>query len=111
MHKILVDTCVWLDMAKDPEQQALLNVVEELMAMNKLSLLVPRIVLDEFIRNKQRIIKESSQRLSSVLKRAKDVVDKFGDPKRKKIVLEQLNNVDYKIPQLGGASIQLNFTN
>ena len=105
MHKILVDTCVWLDMAKDPEQQSLLNVIEELVKRNELTLIVPKIVVDEFARNKDKIIKESSQSLSSVLKRVKDVVDKFGDPKKKKAVLEQLNNVDYKIPSLGETAI------
>ncbi|MFA5806591.1 MAG: PIN domain-containing protein [Melioribacteraceae bacterium] len=105
MHKILVDTCVWLDMAKDPEQQALLNVIEELVKRNELSLIVPRIVVEEFARNKERIIKESSQSLSSVFKRVKDFVDKFGDPKKKKAVLEQLNDVDYKIPSLGENAI------
>jgi PIN domain len=105
MHKILVDTCVWLDMAKDPEQQTLLNVIEELVKRKELTLIVPRIVADEFRRNKERIIKESSQSLSSVFKRVKNVVDKFGDPKKKKVVLEQLDNVDYKIPSLGESAI------
>jgi hypothetical protein len=104
MHKILIDTCVWLDIAKDPEQQALLSVIEELVKRQELVLIVPRIVLDEFARNKEKIIKESSQSLSSVFKRVKEAVDKFGDPKKKKIVLEQLNNVDYKIPSLGEAA-------
>jgi hypothetical protein len=105
MHKILVDTCVWLDLAKDPEQLALLNVIEELVKRKELSLIVPRLVADEFARNKEKIIKESSKSLSTVFKRVKDVVDKFGDPKKKKIVLEQLNDVDYKIPTLGEAAI------
>ncbi len=105
MHKILIDTCVWLDLAKDPKQQSLLNVIEELIERNELILIVPRIVLDEFIRNKERVIKEGTKSLSSVIKRAKDVVDKFGDPKKKKEVLEQLSNVDYKIPTLGEAAV------
>jgi hypothetical protein len=105
MHKILVDTCVWLDMAKDPEQQALLNVIEELVKRKELTLIVPRIVVQEFGRNKERIIKESSQSLSSVFKRVKNVVDKFGDPKKKRAVLEQLDDVDYKIPSLGESVI------
>ncbi len=101
MHKILVDTCVWLDIAKDPEQQALLNVVEELVKRKELTLIVPKLVIEEFARNKERIIKEINQSLSSTFKRVKDFVNKFGDPDNKKAVLEQLNNVDYKIPFLG----------
>lgn len=105
MHKILVDTCVWLDIAKNPDQQALLNVIEELIRRNELTLLVPRTVIDEFVRNKERVIKESSQSLSSIIKRVKDVVDKFGDPKKKKATLELLNDVDYKIPSIGETAI------
>ena len=107
MHKILIDTCVWLDMAKDPKQQGLVNVIEELIRSKELTLIVPRIVLDEFIRNKERVIKEGTKSLSSVIKRAKDLVDKFGDQKKKQDVLEQLSNVDYKIPTLGEAATVL----
>jgi predicted CopG family antitoxin len=92
-------------MAKDPKQQSLLNVIEELIRRKKLALIVPRIVLDEFLRNKERVIKEGTKSLSNVIKRAKVVVDKFGDPKKKQEVLEQLNDVDYKIPTLGEAAI------
>lgn len=105
MHKILVDTCVWLDLAKDPEQQTLLNVIEELVNNEELILIVPRIVVVEFARNKERIIKECGQSLSGVFKRVKGVVDKFGDPETKQAVIEQLNDVDYKIPSLGEAAI------
>jgi len=105
MHKILADTCVWLDIVKDPEQQALLNVIEELVKRKELTLIVPKLVTEEFARNKEKIIKEGRHSLSSAFKRVKDVVDKFGDPKKKKGVLEQLSNIDYKIPSLGEAAI------
>jgi len=92
-------------MAKDPEQQALLSVVEELVKRKELVLIVPRIVVQEFGRNKEKIIKESSQSLSSVFKRVKDVIDKFGDQKKKKAVLEQIDDVGYKLPSLGESAI------
>jgi hypothetical protein len=101
MNKILIDTCVWLDLAKDPNQQFLLNVVEELIRQNELIIIVPRLVLDEFVRNKNKIIKESNQSLTSVFKRVREVVDKFGDTKSKDLVLEQLNNIGNKIPSFG----------
>lgn len=31
MFRILIDTCVWLDLAKDPKQVSVLGVVEELL--------------------------------------------------------------------------------
>lgn len=105
MIKILVDTCVWIDLAKDYYQRPLLSVLEELIQKQELSLIVPRIIIDEFETHKARIIKESSQGLSSVIKRVKDVINKFGDSRKKQSVLDQLNDVDYKIPLLGESVI------
>lgn len=105
MHKILIDTCVWLDIAKDKDQHSILTVIEELIKHNELTLIVPVTILEEFSRNKERIIKESSQSLSGLFRRVKGVVEKHGDPKTKDIVLQQLDNVDFKIPILGESVI------
>jgi len=105
LFTLLIDTCVWLDLAKDHHQQALLSALEELTRDGRVSLVQPRTVLDEFERNKARIIDEGRQSLSSTLKRVKDVVDKFGDSKRKRMVLEHLNDVDHRLPVLGEQAI------
>jgi hypothetical protein len=104
--RILIDTCVWLDLAKDYHQQALLGVLEELIRSGGLSLILPRVIVDEFARNKVRVIEESSRSLSATLKRVKEAVDKFGDPRRKRLVLRQLNEVDHKLPSLGEAAVE-----
>src|ERR1043165_36246 len=103
MFKILADTCVWLDMAKEPQQQILLGVLEEMIRLQEVTILLPRVVLDEFQRNRQRIIDDSRKSLSSVFKRVKEAVDKYGDADAKKKVLEQLNDIDHKLPTLGDA--------
>jgi hypothetical protein len=51
MFKMLIDTCVWLDLAKDPRQIPLLGVVEEMVKLGMVTLIVPRVVLDEFQRS------------------------------------------------------------
>lgn len=106
LFTLLIDTCVWLDLAKDHQQQALLGALEELTRNGRVLLVLPRTVLDEFARNKPRIIDEGRQSLSSTLKRVKDVVDRFGDSKRKRMVLEQLNDVDHRLPVLGEQAIE-----
>ncbi len=50
MFKILIDTCVWLDLAKDYQQQAILAALEELIRHGEVELLLPRTVIDEFAR-------------------------------------------------------------
>lgn len=103
---VLIDTCVWLDAAKDHQQQAILTALEELVRQGDIALILPRIVVDEFARNKARIIEDSSRSLSSTLKRVKDVVEKFGDPRQKRNVLRHLNDVDHRLPTLGEAAVE-----
>jgi hypothetical protein len=104
MFKILIDTCVWLDLAKDYQQQAILNALEELVRQGDIELILPRTVVDEFARNKARVIEESNRSLSSTLKRTKEVVEKFGDPRQSQAVLSQLNDVDHRLSTLSDAA-------
>jgi hypothetical protein len=102
--EILIDTCVWLDLAKDYQQQAILTALEELVRHGKVALILPQTVVDEFARNKVRVVEESSRILSGTLKRVKEAVEKFGDPRRKAMVLSQLNDVDHRLPMLGNTA-------
>jgi predicted nucleic acid-binding protein len=106
VFRILIDTCVWLDLAKDRHQTALLAALEALIRAERVVLIVPSIVVDEFRRNEERIAKESAQSLRAVLKRVKDAVEQHADPKKKKAVLQQLEDVNQKMPVKGGAAEQ-----
>jgi PIN domain len=103
--RILIDTCVWVDLAKDYHQQAQPGILEELIELGEVSLIVPRVIVDEFARNRARVTDDSSRSLSTTLKRVKEAVDKFGDPRRKRMVLRQLNDVDHRLPTLGEAAV------
>ena len=46
MFKILIDTCVWLDIAKDPNLYHLIDIVEEMKRIGQLELIVPCIVIE-----------------------------------------------------------------
>jgi predicted nucleic acid-binding protein len=105
LFRLLIDTCVWLDLARDYQQQSILAALEELIRKGEADIISPRIVVAEFARNKSRVIEESSRSLSSTLKRVKEAVEKFGDPRRKNMVLNQLNDVDYRLPSLGEAAV------
>jgi hypothetical protein len=103
---MLIDTCVWLDLAKDPKQVSVLGVVEELLKQGMLSLIVPRITLDEFQRNRERVSKESAKSLSAHFRVVKDAVGKAGGDKREmRAVLSHLDDVDHRIPIIGGEAV------
>ena len=106
MVKILIDTCVWLDIAKDHKQQAIISVLDELINDKTVELIMPQIIVDEFERNKDRIIEESKRSLSGVITRVKEIVDKLGDENDKQKVLNHLSDIQHKSPLLGEYATQ-----
>lgn len=101
MFRLLIDTSVWLDLAKDYRQAGLPEALEALVEMGEVELIVPRVVVSEFSRNKNRVAEHSSRSISTALKRAKDIIDRLGEGKGKKNALAHLNEIDYRLPQLG----------
>ena len=105
MFNVLIDTCVWLDLAQDQKQTPLLLVVENMVEAGRLRLLVPRIMFEEFRKNRTRVAKTSARSLATQFQQVKEAVNKAGgDEKRKKELLAQLDNVNHRIPIIGGAA-------
>lgn len=105
MFNVLIDTSVWLDLAEDVRQTPLLDLVERLLADVQMRLLVPRIVVDEFHKNRDRVAKSSAKSLSTHFNHVKSAIRKVdGDKRQKDRVLDYLSNLDHRIPILGGAA-------
>lgn len=104
MLKLLIDTSVWLDIAEQTEQQKLLRVMKELIEMREISILLPETVKIEFERNKERIVNNSGKSLPDVVKRARQMVDTLGSPETKEVVIQHLNDIEFKIPSLKHSS-------
>jgi hypothetical protein len=100
---ILVDTCVWLDMAKDYRHQPTLAALEQMIEGGKVTLVLPKQSVDEFARNKDRIVRESGKSLSSTFKRVKEAVSQFGKAEGREETLANLDDVDHSITILGEA--------
>jgi len=93
---VVVDTCVWLDLAKDYSQEPLLSALEDLVRMNFVNLIVPKIVVDELARNKERVIEESGRGIASTLRRAKEMLARYGKDDDKQVAIRQLTEIDQK---------------
>ena len=103
MLKLLIDTCVWLDMAKDYRHQPTLAALEQLIEANEVSLILPRQTIDEFARNEERIIRESGKSLRSTFKRVKEAIRQFGKAEGTKEALATIDDIDHRITILGEA--------
>jgi len=96
--KMLLDTCVWLDLAKDYRDQLVISALEDLVNSNKIELVVPQITIEEFERNKSRVIEEAKRGFQSHLRLVKEAVNRFADDDESRTgTLKALNEVDYKI--------------
>lgn len=79
MLKVLIDTCVWLELAKDYRNVPLLEAVRQLVDEDELELIIPQLVVDEFGRNKQKVINSVTASQKDIFKRVKSAVAAFGD--------------------------------
>ena len=79
MLHILIDSSVWLDLAKDHKQESLLSVLATLIEKKEITLILPKIVVEEFNKNKTRVAEEGIKSMSAALKRASDAIHLVGD--------------------------------
>ena len=107
MLRMLVDTCVWLDLAKDPKQSRNLQIIEELIDGKVIELIVPQTIVDEFRRNKARVVEDYGKSVASTLNRAKDIVIQQGNRRRIRSAMRLLNDADYRIPRPKDVATQI----
>ena len=100
---LLIDTSVWLDLTKDPRHLPLLDALYAMTETEEVELVLPQIILDEFARNRDRVMASSRVSLSSHFKRVKAAIVQFGPEKVRDEVLGQLNEIDHRIATGGEA--------
>jgi hypothetical protein len=102
MFHVLLDTCVWLKLAEDYRQTPLLQVVRGAIDLQRMKLILPRQVVDEFRRARPRVVKTAERSYASHFLEIRRAIDKVGGDKRKRNgALKYLADVQHKLPQLG----------
>jgi hypothetical protein len=100
MIHLLVDTSVWLDLAKKRDGQKWIVAVRVLMFQKKLELLVPAVVLDEFERNRERIETEMTASVADRFKLLRKDLDEYGGEDSHH-ALNVLDNLAQHVPLIG----------
>lgn len=101
--RLLVDTSVWLDLTKDHRHLPLLDALFAMTETGEVSLIVPQVVVDEFARNRDRVMAASRASLSSHFKRVREAITQFAPEEGRDATLAQLNEVDHRIATSGEA--------
>jgi PIN domain len=101
MTKLLIDTSVWLDIAKTNKGEKVLILLEEFIKAGELTLVIPEIIIAEFNRNKDRIVNDAGKSLSTHFDKVKELIVIHGTDETKDLIISQLNDINHKIPILG----------
>lgn len=95
--KLLLDTCVWLELAKTTKGEKLLSLLLELIESGLVSVIVPDIVINEFRRNKDRIINDHRKSAASHFDVVKSLINQHGKEEDKTTLLPQLSDLNHKL--------------
>ena len=97
VHKILMDTDVWLDLAADHRKAPVLTALDSLVRAGAVELILPEIVLAEFGRNREDVVGRSRRSLSSHIKRVREAMADFGDEERRSAAIAQLDEMEHQV--------------
>src|SRR5450759_3396988 len=97
MLYVLADTNVWLDLSKDVNGQKLIVAVRVLIHEERVTLLVPQLVLAEFERNRERVEADMTRSLAANFRRVRDEIEEYGQDGRD-AALSELDNLSQRVP-------------
>lgn len=97
MLRILVDTSVWLDLAKDNRQMPTIAALQNLLEEGHVELLVPAVVVQEFEQNKDKIIARTQRGLQDHFRLVCEAVERLADNATKDKTLDTLREFSHKI--------------
>ncbi|MEU4836405.1 PIN domain-containing protein [Streptosporangium sp. NPDC023615] len=103
--RLLVDTSVWLDMAKHRDGQKLIVPIRVFFFQKRLQLIVPSLVIDEFERNRPRIEASVSASVTDRVRQLKNDLNEYGGNQRE----QWLEEMSHRLPLLSALSLR-NFT-
>jgi hypothetical protein len=97
---LLVDTSTWLDLAKRRDGQRLIVPIRILMYQERLDILVPQVVIDEFGRNRPRVEASMTSEVAQRFKLIRRDLVEYGSEQQSG-ALEMLDQLAHQVPLIG----------
>ncbi len=103
---MLVDTCVWLDLAKQADGGKVVAILRELCDRGGIELLVPQVVVDEFERNRDRVQEAMTRSVSAKFREVRKAIDEHGRGEGRQKALDELDNITHQMPLVNELATQ-----
>jgi len=101
--RLLVDTSVWLDLARSRDGQAVIAPLRVLQHSRQLALLVPDVVTEEFERNRPNAEARVTQSVADRFRELRRDLHEYADPAR---LNEWLDQMTHHVPLLSAMALQ-----
>jgi hypothetical protein len=95
---MFVDTCIWLDLAKQSDGGKMTAVLKKLHGQGKIELIVPKVIVDEFGRNRARVQASMTHSIRSKFLDVRKAIDEHGRGRGKQAALDELDNITHQAP-------------
>jgi hypothetical protein len=96
--RLLVDTSVWLDTAKDIRGERLIAAVRTLVHQRQVELLVPQVVVEEYDRNRGQVVASLSASTRAHVRTVRAALAEHGRSERNDELIEELDEVAVQGP-------------
>ncbi len=97
---LLVDTSTWLDLSRRRDGQRWIVALRELLRQGKIELLVPAVVVDEFVRNRERVEASMTSSVAQRFKLIKQDLDEYGGTDNQE-ALKLIQDLAHQVPLVG----------
>ncbi|MEJ8310098.1 PIN domain-containing protein [Agrobacterium larrymoorei] len=101
MLKLVVDTSVWLDLARDYRALSTIAALEDLVGDGEVELLIPEVVRQEFDRRKDKLAEETRKGLQTHFRLVREAIRRLGDEAEKTEALNAIEELSHKVDVTG----------
>ncbi|AMX97881.1 hypothetical protein EN883_34800 [Mesorhizobium sp. M7A.F.Ca.AU.002.06.1.1] len=95
--RILIDSSVWLDILKNARLDPVLTAIEDLVAVEAISLIMPEQIVFEFDRNKDRVKDARKTTLVGTVKRFREALSQIDSEAEREQALQAVSAIDHKL--------------
>ncbi|ADN08226.1 PIN domain-containing protein [Sulfurimonas autotrophica] len=97
---IMIDTCVWIDLAKNPALKPLTLAIKQLIDSNELKIITTKIIKEEFLNNKDKLVEIGRKKISQNIKNLKSLIHEHSTVSNKEDALKGLDDINHKLPTM-----------
>ena len=97
---IMIDTCIWIDLAEKPSLRPLALALKQLIDSNKVKVISTPIIKEEFQNNRDKFVKKGRKHLSQNIFNLKNLIKEHSTEDNKEDIVKGLDELNHKLPTM-----------